>query len=137
MSGALTKEVSRVGSGDLSEHLEAKLVLEKQNESSTANGAVGSAKKKKKKKKVIGQTSGISPSLDIDEVVPVGTSDCSVNTAASTKRLKKKTHLQCNDISKKTASIQTDPPSIPICDLYPNRDYPAGEILEYPVTADG
>ncbi|KAA3681033.1 methionyl aminopeptidase [Paragonimus westermani] len=85
----------------------------------------------------MGQTSGISPSLDIDEVVPVETANCSVSTAASTKRPKKKTNLQSNDISTKTVSNQTDPPSIPICDLYPNRDYPAGEILDYPVTADG
>ncbi|KAF5402881.1 Methionine aminopeptidase 2 [Paragonimus heterotremus] len=136
MSGALTKEVSRVDKGDLSEHLEAKLVLEKQDESSTANGAIVSSKKKKKKKKAKpeGQTSEISPSLNIDETVP---EDCSVSVSTSTKKLKKKINLQCNDVSTKTASMQTDPPSIPICDLYPNRDFPTGEILDYPVTADG
>lgn len=28
-------------------------------------------------------------------------------------------------------SKQTDPPSIPIVDLYPDKNYPTGEICEY------
>ncbi len=28
---------------------------------------------------------------------------------------------------------QTNPPSIPICDLYPNGNYPEGQILEHPL----
>ncbi len=27
---------------------------------------------------------------------------------------------------------QTNPPSIPICDLYPDGNYPEGQILEHP-----
>ena len=36
---------------------------------------------------------------------------------------------------------QTNPPSIPICDLYPDGNYPEGQILEHPTpknpSADG
>ncbi len=31
---------------------------------------------------------------------------------------------------------QTDPPSIPIVDLFPDTNYPIGEILEHPVLQD-
>lgn len=33
--------------------------------------------------------------------------------------------------SKKTPKIQTTPPTIPIVDLYPNKDFPQGEIMDY------
>lgn len=32
---------------------------------------------------------------------------------------------------------QTDPPSIPICDLFPEGNFPIGECLDYPPTQDG
>lgn len=32
---------------------------------------------------------------------------------------------------------QTDPPSIPICELYPSGDFPKGEECEYPASKDG
>jgi hypothetical protein len=32
---------------------------------------------------------------------------------------------------------QTDPPSIPICELYPSGDFPKGEECEYPPSKDG
>lgn len=32
---------------------------------------------------------------------------------------------------------QTDPPSIPIVELYPGKNYPIGEIQDYPVVNDG
>ena len=40
-----------------------------------------------------------------------------------------------NDISG-GPKAQTDPPSIPILDLFPNRDFPLGEIQQYPVGQD-
>lgn len=36
-----------------------------------------------------------------------------------------------------TARVQTDPPSVPICDLYPNGVFPKGQECEYPPTQDG
>lgn len=39
--------------------------------------------------------------------------------------------------TKISVKQQTDPPSIPIVQLYPDGNYPIGEILEYPVVNDG
>ncbi|NWU97691.1 MAP2 aminopeptidase, partial [Upupa epops] len=38
---------------------------------------------------------------------------------------------------KKGPKVQTDPPSIPICDLFPSNVFPKGEECEYPPTQDG
>lgn len=35
------------------------------------------------------------------------------------------------------ASKQTDPPSVAIKDLFPDGNYPAGEIMEHPADKDG
>ncbi len=35
------------------------------------------------------------------------------------------------------AKTQTDPPSIPICDLYPSGVFPVGQECEYPPSQDG
>ncbi|XP_047242472.1 methionine aminopeptidase 2-like isoform X1 [Girardinichthys multiradiatus] len=50
------------------------------------------------------------------------------NSAVKKKRRKKK---------KKGVKGQTDPPSVPICELYPNGDFPKGEECEYPPSKDG
>uniref|UniRef100_A0A3B3DFN0 Methionine aminopeptidase 2 n=2 Tax=Oryzias melastigma TaxID=30732 RepID=A0A3B3DFN0_ORYME len=50
------------------------------------------------------------------------------NAAGKKKRKKKK---------KKGSRGQTDPPSVPICELYPNGDFPKGEECEYPPSKDG
>lgn len=36
-----------------------------------------------------------------------------------------------------TVKGQTDPPSVPICELYPTGDFPKGEECEYPPSKDG
>ncbi len=44
--------------------------------------------------------------------------------------------LSLNEAKKqvnKNTKKQTDPPSLPICELYPSGDYPVGEIHEYTV----
>ncbi|TSM52238.1 Methionine aminopeptidase 2 [Bagarius yarrelli] len=38
---------------------------------------------------------------------------------------------------KKGGKVQTDPPSIPICELYPNGVFPKGQECDYPPTQDG
>uniref|UniRef100_A0A8C0UPK6 Methionine aminopeptidase 2 n=1 Tax=Cyanistes caeruleus TaxID=156563 RepID=A0A8C0UPK6_CYACU len=38
---------------------------------------------------------------------------------------------------KKGPKVQTDPPSIPICELFPSNVFPKGEECEYPPTQDG
>ncbi|XP_044535098.1 LOW QUALITY PROTEIN: methionine aminopeptidase 2 [Gracilinanus agilis] len=49
--------------------------------------------------------------------------------AAGKKKKKKK--------KKKGPKVQTDPPSVPICDLYPSGVFPKGQECEYPSTQDG
>lgn len=39
--------------------------------------------------------------------------------------------------TKNKISTQTDPPSIPVCQLYPNGVFPVGEIMEYSSDMDG
>ncbi|CAL8296189.1 unnamed protein product [Boreogadus saida] len=50
------------------------------------------------------------------------------NSAGKKKKKKKK---------KKGAKGQTDPPTVPICELYPSGDFPKGEECEYPPSKDG
>ncbi|XP_036963187.1 methionine aminopeptidase 2-like isoform X1 [Acanthopagrus latus] len=50
------------------------------------------------------------------------------NSAGRKKKKKKK---------KKGLKGQTDPPSVPICELYPSGDFPKGEECEYPPSKDG
>ncbi|CAL8376026.1 unnamed protein product [Arctogadus glacialis] len=50
------------------------------------------------------------------------------NSAGKKKKKKKK---------KKGAKGQTDPPTVPICELYPGGDFPKGEECEYPPSKDG
>uniref|UniRef100_A0A3P8RW57 Methionine aminopeptidase 2 n=1 Tax=Amphiprion percula TaxID=161767 RepID=A0A3P8RW57_AMPPE len=50
------------------------------------------------------------------------------NSAGKKKKKKKK---------EKGLKGQTDPPSVPICELYPNGDFPKGEECEYPPSKDG
>uniref|UniRef100_A0A3B3ZQE5 Methionine aminopeptidase 2 n=1 Tax=Periophthalmus magnuspinnatus TaxID=409849 RepID=A0A3B3ZQE5_9GOBI len=52
-----------------------------------------------------------------------------VECSTSKKKKKKK--------KKKGLKGQTDPPSVPICELYPNGDFPTGEECEYPPSKDG
>lgn len=54
--------------------------------------------------------------------------------AAETKKPKKKKNKKKK---KKTAKTQTDPPSVPIKELFPNGIYPIGEILDHPVSLSG
>ncbi|KAJ8261789.1 hypothetical protein GJAV_G00158430 [Gymnothorax javanicus] len=49
------------------------------------------------------------------------------NSAGKKKKKKK----------KKGPKVQTDPPSIPICDLYSSGVFPLGQECEYPVSQDG
>jgi len=39
--------------------------------------------------------------------------------------------------SSSAAKAQTDPPSVPIFDLYPSGVFPVGQECEYPASLDG
>ncbi|PWA30194.1 hypothetical protein CCH79_00014918 [Gambusia affinis] len=112
-------------------------------------------KKKKKKKKGKSATTAVEPEVDgvaVDGVAADGVAevtkqlekqviedkekdeegeedgDDGENAAGKKKKKKKK---------KKGSKAQTDPPSVPICELYPNGVFPIGQECEYPVCQDG
>ncbi|KAJ0012630.1 hypothetical protein NQD34_016964 [Periophthalmus magnuspinnatus] len=100
-------------------------------------------KKKKKKKKKKGTTGTETDGQDaVTEVTKQlekhaiedkdkdedGEEDADEDTSGKKKKKKKK---------KKGPKAQTDPPSVPICELYPNGAYPIGQLCDYPVSQDG
>ncbi|RMC03417.1 hypothetical protein DUI87_20614 [Hirundo rustica rustica] len=98
------------------QHLNGELPPEPEDMDGAAGlGAEDGAKKKRKKKK-----KGRAGPADGE-----GEGD-----GASGKKKKKKK-------KKKGPKVQTDPPSIPICDLFPSNVFPKGEECEYPPTQDG
>ncbi|XP_058480810.1 methionine aminopeptidase 2-like [Solea solea] len=106
-----------------------------------------SAKKKKKKKKKNNKSAAAGAEVEADGVADVSKQlekqaiedkekeedaeedgDDGENAAGKKKKKKKK---------KKGSKCQTDPPSVPICDLYPNGTFPIGQECEYPPLQDG
>ncbi|TMS02778.1 Methionine aminopeptidase 2 [Larimichthys crocea] len=102
-------------------------------------------KKKKKKKKNKSAATGAEPEADgVPEVTKQlekqaiedkekeedgeEDGDDGENSAGKKKKKKKK---------KKGPKSQTDPPSVPICDLYPTGAFPIGQECEYPTLQDG
>ncbi|CAF3975466.1 unnamed protein product [Rotaria sordida] len=67
-----------------------------------------------------------------EEVVGEG-DETKSTTKKKNKKKKKTTTPVANGISTTTSSPQqTNPPSIPICELYPDGNYPEGQILSHP-----
>uniref|UniRef100_A0A2K5RBC0 Methionyl aminopeptidase 2 n=1 Tax=Cebus imitator TaxID=2715852 RepID=A0A2K5RBC0_CEBIM len=91
-------------------------------EEGAASTAEEAAKKKRRKKK---KSKGAGAAGDEDD--EDGDGDGYEATGKTTKKKKK----------KKGTKVQTDPPSVPICDLYPNGVFPKGQECEYPPTQDG
>ncbi|XP_053506338.1 methionine aminopeptidase 2 isoform X4 [Ictalurus furcatus] len=60
-----------------------------------------------------------------------GLEDGDDGDSSAGKKKKKKTK------KKSGPKTQTDPPSVPICELYPNGVFPVGEECEYPSSQDG
>ncbi|XP_077399553.1 methionine aminopeptidase 2 [Vanacampus margaritifer] len=102
------------------------------------------AKKKKKRKKKNKSTAAGPEGDDVAEVTKElekqvmedkdkeedgeEDADDGENSAGKKKKKKKK---------KKGSKGQTDPPSIPICELYPGGTFPIGQECEYPPSQDG
>ncbi|CAH8446191.1 unnamed protein product [Dicrocoelium dendriticum] len=99
---------------------------------------LSSTKKQRKKKKAKPEGNA---SLSSDQVQQSAVQDLKLSPAA---------HLIAHDRSKdgqnmkshrsKTTNCsltQTDPPSVPICELYEGQDFPVGEIMDYPIEVDG
>uniref|UniRef100_A0A8C5QX87 Peptidase M24 domain-containing protein n=1 Tax=Leptobrachium leishanense TaxID=445787 RepID=A0A8C5QX87_9ANUR len=118
---------------------------ELEEEDVVVNGDVGTSKKKRKKKRnKAGQENekeaGFPSSVDtVTKQLEKQTletkekdeeeEDGEAEDGSNEKKKKKK--------KKKGAKGQTDPPSIPICDLYTNGIFPKGQECEYPKAQDG
>ncbi|CAG04172.1 unnamed protein product, partial [Tetraodon nigroviridis] len=106
----------------------------------------GKKKKKKKKKNKSATSDDAAPEGDADAVPKVTKQlekqvieekeedaeedgDDGENASGKKKKKKKK--------NKKGAKSQTDPPSVPICELYTSGTYPVGQECEYPLLQDG
>ncbi|CAL8318448.1 unnamed protein product [Lota lota] len=104
----------------------------------------GETTKKKKKKKKKSKSANTVAEPEVDEVVELtkqldkqavedkeedGEDDGDDGDAGGKKKKKKK--------KKKGAKTQTDPPSVPIFDLYPSGVFPVGQECEYPLAQDG
>ncbi|XP_037281690.2 methionyl aminopeptidase und [Rhipicephalus microplus] len=95
-------------------------------------------KRKKKKKKGPQEANGLEPgSTQVSEVTAGlenqhidGTGDKTEEKGDGEEAKKKKKK------KPKGSKQQTDPPSIPICDLFPDGNFPVGEEVEHPIPND-
>lgn len=92
----------------------------------TETGEQGAKKKKKKKKK---KKASSNATNDVNQH---GTNDLTQN---ETKENSQPSSTPATSSKKKgsKAKQQTDPPSIPIKQLFPNSNYPVGQIMDHPV----
>lgn len=57
--------------------------------------------------------------------------NCGENMPSAVKTSNKKSKSENSGVIR-----QTDPPSIPVCQLYPKGDYPVGQIINYEPDTD-
>uniref|UniRef100_A0A3Q3JE53 Methionine aminopeptidase 2 n=1 Tax=Monopterus albus TaxID=43700 RepID=A0A3Q3JE53_MONAL len=121
--------------------------LDEDREYSDASESIKKKRRKRKKKKTIapgtneaegeGEAGGVGDvtkqlelqTLEDKEREEDGEEDGGEGENSTGKKKKKKKSKGCKG--------QTDPPSVPICELYPNGDFPKGEECEYPPSKDG
>ncbi|XP_060080455.1 methionine aminopeptidase 2-like [Ylistrum balloti] len=121
-------------------------VLPADNDDIVEEGSQADAPKKKKKKKKKKKTDAEAPDVEQDEGSKKAVNDIAEKLEGHTlngdaaegedqtsgesvvKKKKKK--------KKKGGKQQTDPPSIPISELFPDGNYPEGQVTEYPPLKD-
>uniref|UniRef100_A0A8W8M0U6 Methionine aminopeptidase 2 n=1 Tax=Magallana gigas TaxID=29159 RepID=A0A8W8M0U6_MAGGI len=97
-------------------------------------GTEASQKKKNKKRKkktedLEGKVNGVADDLEKQKINDAQGKGASKEAGEGQKKKKKK--------KKNTGQRQqTSPPTIPISELFPDGNYPEGEIMEYPVVQD-
>ncbi|CAH8476214.1 unnamed protein product [Schistosoma turkestanicum] len=110
-------------------------VCEKMNLVAELNGDSSvkpATKKKKKHKKKSGKCKNGNDEMRFKENEAGDISvDRSENASSTVKASSKTSKSQAPSVTR-----QTDPPSIPICQLYPKGDYPVGEIIDYEPNTD-
>lgn len=111
---------------------------------STENAAENKPKKKKKNKKKTPKTE--SNEQEVDNIVETTNEDKEgddeVEGGAATgkkkkrSRGKKKPATESSEVKIPNINGQTDPPTVPIVQLYPDGNFPIGEIMDYPILND-
>ncbi|XP_006895268.1 PREDICTED: methionine aminopeptidase 2-like, partial [Elephantulus edwardii] len=94
----------------------------KEEGAASTNEETDKKKRRKKKKSKAGQQETDKESASFDEV---------------TKQLGKQALEEKERDDDDKAKVQTDPPSVPISDLFPSGVFPKGQECEYPPTQDG
>jgi len=110
---------------------------------STENAAENKPKKKKNKKKTPKTESN---EQEVDNIVETTNEDKEgddeVEGGAATgkkkkrSRGKKKPATESSEVKIPNINGQTDPPTVPIVQLYPDGNFPIGEIMDYPILND-
>ncbi|RHN82150.1 putative methionyl aminopeptidase [Medicago truncatula] len=76
-------------------------------------------------------TQEVPPTLVEEGVAKLSLSPENEEKEDETKEVSKKKKKKTKSKKKKGPIEQTDPPSIPVLDLYPSGDFPEGEIQQY------
>ncbi|GAB1295505.1 Methionine aminopeptidase 2 [Apodemus speciosus] len=113
-------------------HLNGDLDPDDREEGASSTAEEAAKKKRRKKKKGKGAVSAVPQDLDKES----GTSVDEVAKQLERQALEEK-EREDDDEDGDGPKVQTDPPSVPICDLYPNGVFPKGQECEYPPTQDG
>ncbi|KAK5644604.1 hypothetical protein RI129_005904 [Pyrocoelia pectoralis] len=92
------------------------------------DNTTGKKKRRKKKKKKEGENEALSSNDNNTDEINEKPGDEKTNSTENEADKKKK---KKNKKGKGGKSLQTDPPSIPIIDLFPNQIFPEGEIMQY------
>jgi len=93
---------------------------------SIENVSVGQDKKKKKKNKKKKDESVVEQNGDGEQTVE--SAQDAVENTEETQASKKKKNKK-----KKGAAVQTDPPTVPVKDLFPSGQFPVGQIMDHPI----
>lgn len=120
--------------------IENQEIHEKPHVNGSAHSETAEIKKKKKKKKKAGNNEEViqakvtseevfeSPGpIEDEEEDGQGDAEAGDPSTDAVKKKKKKSKSK----KKRESSVQTDPPSVPVKDLFPSGDFPEGELQEY------
>ncbi|XP_044271835.1 methionine aminopeptidase 2 [Tribolium madens] len=96
----------------------------------SAEGVPGDATKKKKKKKKKKKTANENNEERVVEDGKIEETNDAAQEGEGEKKKKKRNRKKGGKLT------QTDPPTVPIVDLFPDQVFPIGEIQEYPTKQD-
>lgn len=119
---------------NLCESVDNQLGIEDASEEIPKSNTARKKKKKKPKKNTDEEQENVTDVLTADTCHTI---DTEKNPVSKKKKKKPSSNKNADATTVSTHTKQTDPPSIPICELFGNRNYPAGEILEYTADTDG